>query len=754
MLKKTICLMLIVLIGISIFAGCGTPQSSSPAASAPGEAVAEKTGRYAATELSLPEGIAIPAKHRTYFQRNPQGDFQLFYSVESSQNGPYQCATLQKDGSWLVEEALAVNDALAQKPDQRIYAVLYGNDGELYVVLCSAGAPFTISVFHCAQGRAEPLLLEGLEEDGDIINGAAVLSDGSVLLCRSQIQRYEMSSGEIAAEYPVHTPVFCVAGDDTLYYYTYQDNMEKTNVLTAQTLPDGEAFRLPKLQSDSLDQLPVIFSDGEGGLLCCNNGTIRYLAPNATLWEEIISAQYDVFRYPTFQFEQLYKDGDAYLAQVMYEGEIHIIRIAYDPNALLEEKTLIVAGMDAESDIMQNAIAIFQREHPGVLVQYRQMVGENAYASSTDARKALNTEILAGEGPDILLLDHKTMEQYRQKGVLLPLQESLQELKSALLPGIWIGSMDENKNIWGLPTAFHAWALLADSETAKAFESLHTLADYAKKQQTPLLPAEDWTQYSLVRAMLQLYRDEFYAKDGSVDSAKAESFLKNVKAIADQIGCTEWEDDPDASFSETRWPRADRGGAQMVQQKALASLSRQQAPFEKFSMALIRLHTAASYNPQAKLHIVQNAYQPDALISISANCKEPQLAAQFLSLLLRVPAEHSGSIHRETGTAVAQKALENAADEVEASCENMNQFGAFAEPVFPDYTGYTLKPAVREDVQPILELFCAVNTPVYEDAAVLDILMPQVKAYFAGQVSAKEAAESMQKKAALLIAEQ
>lgn len=79
-----------------------------------------------------------------------------------------------------------------------------------------------------------------------------------------------------------------------------------------------------------------------------------------------------------------------------------------------------------ENGRIRYAGQLFQKEHPDVLVRYETgMEGDNA-VSKEDALKNLNTRLLAGDAPDVIVLDEMDIEQYAEKGVLRELDGILE----------------------------------------------------------------------------------------------------------------------------------------------------------------------------------------------------------------------------------------------------------------------------------------------------------------------------------------
>ena len=54
---------------------------------------------------------------------------------------------------------------------------------------------------------------------------------------------------------------------------------------------------------------------------------------------------------------------------------------------------------------MRQSISRFQKEHTDIYVNYQAAMSEENAVNVSDALKTLTTEIMAGKGPDLLILD-------------------------------------------------------------------------------------------------------------------------------------------------------------------------------------------------------------------------------------------------------------------------------------------------------------------------------------------------------------
>lgn len=80
-----------------------------------------------------------------------------------------------------------------------------------------------------------------------------------------------------------------------------------------------------------------------------------------------------------------------------------------------------------ENSMIRSSLAFFRREHTDISINYTVgYTGEDGFSVS-DAIRKLNTEIMADEGPDIIVLDNLPVEEYISKGVLEPVTDIVNE---------------------------------------------------------------------------------------------------------------------------------------------------------------------------------------------------------------------------------------------------------------------------------------------------------------------------------------
>jgi len=154
-----------------------------------------------------------------------------------------------------------------------------------------------------------------------------------------------------------------------------------------------------------------------------------------------------------------------------------------------------------------------------------------------DALKTLSTDILAGNGPDVLILDGMPVDSYVEKGILTDISDVVDEVKASdgLVDSIVKDSTKDGK-IYAIPTRFLVSFITSDQQTVDAGKSTQALADRIET-----LAKDKSTTYVVQQKMAEELLLDFYnvdsqnwvKEDGSLDETKVSDYLTQVKRIYD-----------------------------------------------------------------------------------------------------------------------------------------------------------------------------------------------------------------------------
>lgn len=118
------------------------------------------------------------------------------------------------------------------------------------------------------------------------------------------------------------------------------------------------------------------------------------------------------------------EDNSFFVTTVDCDNRYEIFRYTYSEMVDSKPQTRVKAYSLRDSPELRQSVIKFQNKNPDIFISLEIGVdGEQSGASVSDALRALNTEIMAGNGPDILLLDGLPVNSYIEKGLLTDLSQ-------------------------------------------------------------------------------------------------------------------------------------------------------------------------------------------------------------------------------------------------------------------------------------------------------------------------------------------
>ncbi len=114
-------------------------------------------------------------------------------------------------------------------------------------------------------------------------------------------------------------------------------------------------------------------------------------------------------------------DGTIFYSSTDGQSHSHVFRFDFDEAAGAIEATLVVWALQ-DTPTLRRAINAFRQAHPEVLIDFQlQSLDYDAGQTTADLISRLNTQLLNGEGPDVILFDGVDYTNYIDAGVLLDL---------------------------------------------------------------------------------------------------------------------------------------------------------------------------------------------------------------------------------------------------------------------------------------------------------------------------------------------
>ncbi len=199
------------------------------------------------------------------------------------------------------------------------------------------------------------------------------------------------------------------------------------------------------------------------------------------------------------------------------------------------DTTLTIYALTNDNQYALEAIAaLYQKAHPGVQVLVEIGTTGSDAVTTSDALRTLNTEILAGEGPDILIMDGIDVDTYIENELLVDVSEILAPMieDGEVFGGIAGAYETDDGEIFLVPTGFSVPAIVGYSEDLDQINSLSdfiTIAEAFSDKDKSFLSY--YTLYQLPIIMSYSTAVSWVQEDGTLDEASIAEYITVVKSL-------------------------------------------------------------------------------------------------------------------------------------------------------------------------------------------------------------------------------
>lgn len=390
-------------------------------------------------------------------------------------------------------------------------------------------------------GQEEPDI-DNLIVQADIDDeGNLIIQDLYSKLCRIDTQTgelMELYNGEEDGLY-----FFGIAGERI--YACTENGMKILSTRDGSQIPEDAILNevCQKAKGDlsgAMGAYPVVMAEGmeENSLVYGNHQGVFYHKENGSVSEQVINGELTSLGDTTMGLKQLLMwDEITYMLLACDSvGNSKLLKYVYDENASAVPEEQINIYTLKDSSILRKAVANFQNTHPNVYVKIEIGISENSGVTAEDAIKSLNTNILAGKGPDILILDGMPVNSYLEKGILADMSGILKQVEES--DGIFENIKqiyEQDGKVYALPSRFLLSVIEGSDDTVAAGESLTKLAEYAPsiKQDGKAL---FYSRSLILETLYQADSGTWMQEDGRLDEGKIKTFLQAVKVLYDLDG--------------------------------------------------------------------------------------------------------------------------------------------------------------------------------------------------------------------------
>ena len=697
--KKILALGLILALFVTSLTGCKKEEEKKRQ---------ESKGRYVEKEISLPNTSEIPAG---LMWKDGKLGFVLV-----TEEGLFQSYTY--DGKEWSEgkEETELNKEPLQQADG-LMNVFLGRDGNLY------------------------------RRSGDSPD-MEVLRDGTKLLVNIKNSCVEcFKDEEMVATIPT---VQIATPDQTLFSASDETIAVIGEDGTSVVFYDGKTFEKKHTVSMEQSLEECMLEPGKDGMwYVANQQGIHRITENGSIAETVMEGSNTYLGDAASMYLRGFTVGDSDEFYGLFAGEEgwKLMQYVFDENAPAMAKTELSIYSLMENDTVSRGISAFRKEHPDVEVEYTWAV-ERFGVVSTDEIRSLNTELLAGSGADILILDGLSYKTYMEKGVLEDVTDVAKELEQeGVLPHVIQNTAQKDGKIYAIPARIHVPLIYGTEEEVKACESLDALQDYAEKNREKKLFG--YTEFDQIgMTLFHLFYPELQEEDGSLDEEKLVKLLQTVCQLYENGGLKEYN-----GYSEkSKFYWLELKSYFMSNQEMTAPSYQEYVHMvETSGFDSVRDIYYSSGNIQAPIESIKNYYVPYTIAGINASSLHKKVAKEFIPYLFKEEIQKKESYE---GFTVSEKVLDQMPDYVETSegKKDIRKYVGLDQNTREEYEvkmGYPSK----EETQKLVALIKNLDTPFYQEQIVTEMVLEELERLYRGKQSVEETVREICKKVDLYLAE-
>lgn len=313
---------------------------------------------------------------------------------------------------------------------------------------------------------------------------------------------------------------------------------------TGSVCIDGEIQMLPQTLKEHVEQSlkkdygntpKLTFWENEEGYLFYTTaeGIFSYV-PGGGVVEQLVDAARTSQGDPTCLPVALTgaADGTFYLLANAESGPA-LYRYRYDEQAATSGSVHLRVYSLYEDDDLRQMISKFQGSHPEIAVDLEIGLSGQDGRTQADAINALNTEILAGSGPDLLCLDGLNVDTYLEKGVLADVRGVLDQAGPTL--DQVTRCYGQGDKVCAVPTTFTIPAMYGPEQYLSQIHDLDSLVDAAQQAREDH-PEKPWIIFGLHPALMgDLLYDSCSAawlrEDGTLDPEKLTQYYAAMQKL-------------------------------------------------------------------------------------------------------------------------------------------------------------------------------------------------------------------------------
>lgn len=606
-------------------------------------------------------------------------------------------------------------------------------------------------------------------KDNDYVNYFTFSDDGRLFGTALGGKVYEIDretgSSEELMELP-HWAPYAAAKDGKLMLVD-GNSITIVDLSTGETVEDEVLNDFLKEQGSILEYTttgvqPLLLLTGEDGILylAFEKGIYRHVIGGNVI-EQVVDGTLTSLGNPSYRMSDgVLLENDVFLL-LFSSGEL--MRYTYDPDMPAVPQIQLNAYSLMENEQLKRVISSYQAKHPEIYIRYETGMDGASAVTREDALKKLNTEIAAGKGPDIFILDDMPIDSYIEKGVLLDLTLYLEDKAGDKYFTNILHAFRTSEGTYAVPAQFQAALMVGKQGDIEKMTDLEAIAEmmesYREDKAEGMIFGARGEEEMLDR-LLPVCAPAWKDGNGKIDKAALTDFYTLIKRMWDVENAglddetkkeyADWLEDRQVSVAadmELRDYQFSIGGRMLEylagDQEFVFGVISDSFDFDTMiSCFKIKGKTDSGFTPysgQAK-----GVFVPNSLMGINRTSAYQDIAVELLAGMLDDEGWRGISVNKEN---CRERFRINAT-------EDGSSYGSMA--VMPSgggYIGLDIYPASEEEIGLLMKAVEEGSTPYVRDPVLEDAVCEAGIKVMRGEMDAAAGVEEVVRKTAIYMSE-
>ena len=508
-----------------------------------------------------------------------------------------------------------------------------------------------------------------------------------------------------------------------------------------------------------------LFADPQGSIyLAGQEGLYRHIIGGNAI-EQIIDGKLSVLNNPSYNIAGIILFNNHEFLAVFHNRKL--VCFTYDPDIPTKPSEVLKVYSLENNDTIRQAITLFLADNPDVYIEYNiGMTGDNTITRE-DALKKLNTEIMAGDGPDVLIMDDLPYVSYVEKGLLKDLTPTISIInnKEPLFTNIPNAMKSDDGKIYALPCEMQLPVLLGDQPVISQMNNLENLADTIDTLRRGH-PGQDllgiYTAEDILHLFALVSAPSWTEDNKAINTQNISSFLKQTKRLYDAQNENFTDEPPEIYVVGTQRNNSDTS----LNLKVIEYVGGYVPSFT--CGVLYNSHTYAELISSNRISGFESCgwrtmngqnnhvFIAKTLIGISSTAHNPECAEDFLQICMS--ADNQSNLYN--GLPINRAALNDIFalnKDSSASNETTLDNQPYDSEFLADSEGHLISIDIYQPDKEAVAILCTcienADTPYIADKELEDVIYEQGSSYIHGEISLDEAVYSIEQKLTIYMAE-